>query len=275
MYASGAAIGNGQIIVLILPVLLAALLQIQRADYSWKTEFAACCLFLFALVKPSLTAPFFWIILLIPGRLRTALFIVAGYAGLSFFSSSYQEQSLFSLVRGWLSTSSESMAGHAKNFSQSNLHSWFAAQAIEQWAPAVSLMILLLLGIWISLNRKADPWLIISAAAIVSRIWTYHAWYDDLLIAPAMIALFRIANSKGIDRNLQSTLRISLFVCILFMIAPGGLYLFPSPWKELYVAGQVFIWLSLLAFLMFFVYRDKKTSSICWQSGNKKFDFSR
>lgn len=260
MYASGAAIGNGQLIVLVLPVLVASLLLMQRADYSWKTEFAACCLFLFALVKPTMTAPFFWIILFIPGRLRAALMIVAGYAGLSFFSALFQEQNLFSLVPGWISTSSEILSGQAKSFSQSNLHSWFAAQGIEQWAPVVSLMILILLGIWISLNRKADPWLIISAAAIVSRIWTYHAWYDDLLIAPAMIGLFRISKSTGISSKQQSALQISLFVCILFMIAPGGLYLFPSPWKELYVAGQVFIWISLLVFLIWFIKIEKNRS---------------
>ncbi len=258
MYATGAAIGNGQLIVLILPALITSLLLMQRTDYSWKTELAACFLFLIALVKPSMTAPFFWIVLFIPGRLRTALMIIAGYAGISFFSASFQGKSLFALLPEWLSSSSQIMAGHAKYFSQSNIHSWFAAQGIEQWAPPVSIVILLLLGIWISLNRKADPWLIISAVAIVSRIWTYHAWYDDLLIAPAMIALFRIAKSNGISSNLQSALRISLFVTILFMTAPGGLYLLPSPWKELYIAGQVFIWLSLLSFLIFFIHRDKK-----------------
>ena len=247
-----------QLIVLILPALITSLLLMQRTDYSWKTELAACFLFLIALVKPSMTAPFFWIVLFIPGRLRTALMIIAGYAGISFFSASFQGKSLFALLPEWLSSSSQIMAGHAKYFSQSNIHSWFAAQGIEQWAPPVSIVILVLLGIWVSLNRKADPWLIISAVAIISRIWTYHAWYDDLLIAPAMIALFRIAKSNGLSSNLQSALRISLFIIILFMTAPGGLYLLPSPLKELYVAGQVFIWLSLLIFLIYFIHRDKK-----------------
>ena len=183
MYATGAAIGNGQLIVFILPALLTALLLMQRADYTWKTEFAACCLFLFALIKPSMTAPFCWIVLFIPGRIRTVFMVIAGYAGLSLLAASFQEQGLFALVPGWLANSSEIMSGLAKYFSQSNIHSWFAALGIEQWAPPVSLMILALLGIWIRMNRKADPWLIISFVAIIARLWTYHAWYDDLLIA--------------------------------------------------------------------------------------------
>ncbi len=261
MYATGAAIGNGQLIVFILPALLTALLLMQRADYTWKTELAACCLFLFALVKPSITAPFFWIVLFLPGRIRTALMVIAGYAGLSLLAASFQEQGFFALVRGWMAGSSEALSGHVKYFSQSNIHSWFAAQGIEQWAPPVSLMILVLLGIWIRMNRKADPWLVISFVAIIARLWTYHAWYDDLLIAPSLIALFRIAKSTGTTSNLQSALRIFLFVAILFMTAPGGLYLLPSPWKELYIAGQVFIWLALLVFLIIFIHRGKKAVS--------------
>ncbi len=260
MYATGAAIGNGQLIVFLLPALLTALLLMQRAEYSWKSEFAARCLFLFTLVKPSLTAPFCWIVLFRPGRIRTVFIIIAGYAGLSLFAASFQEQGFVALAQGWLTSSSIILSGPAKDFSQSNIHSWFSAQEIDQWASPVSLAVLALLGIWIRMHRNADPWLLISVVAIVSRIWTYHGWYDDLLIAPAMIALFRIAKSKNTGSKLQASLRISLFITILFMTAPGGLYLFPSPWKELYIAVQVFIWLSLLVFLIFFIHRDQKTS---------------
>lgn len=259
MYASGASIGNGQVIVLFLPALLTSLLLMQRENYSWKIELAAVCLFLFALGKPSLTAPFFWIVVFLPGRLRTVSLIVAGYAGLSFFASSFQDQNLLSLLQGWLSSSHEILSGPAKDFSQSNLHSWFSVLGIEQWVPPVSLIILILLGIWIRVNRAADPWLVISVAAIIARLWTYHAWYDDLLIAPSMIALFRIMKSASLMGLWKPALWIYLHITMLFMIAPGGLYLLPSPWKEFYLAVQVVIWISLLGFLAWSVHEDKKS----------------
>ncbi|MFH1964258.1 MAG: hypothetical protein ABIJ42_01825 [Acidobacteriota bacterium] len=270
MYATGAAIGNGQLIVFILPALLTALLLMQRADYTWKTELAACCLFLFALVKPSMTAPFFWIVLFLPGRIRTAFMLIIGYAGLSLLAASFQEQGFFALVPGWLASSSEAMSGHAKYFSQSNIHSWFAAQGIEQWAPPLSLMILALLGIWIKLNKTADPWLVISVTAIVARLWTYHAWYDDLLIAPSIIALFRITKSNNLTGYWKEALRISPFITMLFMIAPGGLYLLPSPWKELYTGGQTVIWLAILTFLCWYIHREKRQAKTGFRSSAER-----
>lgn len=261
MYATGAAIGNGQFIVHILPALIYALLLLQREDYSWKTELAACLLFLLALVKPSATAPFFWIVLFVPGRLKAALVIVTGYAGLTLFAGSFQNQTLFSLMLDWLASSREILSGPATYFSQSNIHSWFLTLGIEEWTSPASLLILALLGIWIRLNKKADPWLIISVTAIVARLWTYHAWYDDLLIAPSMIALFRIAKSNNLTGYWQQALRISLYITIPFMVAPGGLYLLPSPWKELYTAGQTVIWLSLLSFLVWFIHKKKQQAT--------------
>jgi len=258
MYASGAATGNGQLIVLMLPVLLTALLLLQHKQDSWKTELAACFLFLLALVKPTTAAPFFWIVLFIPGRLRAAVLVVTGYVGLTLFAGSFQSQSLFSLITGWLDTGREIFANDATYFSQSNIHSWLVSINLEEWITPLSLLILALLGIWTKLNKTADPWLIISVTGIVARLWTYHAWYDDLLIAPSIIALFRLAKTCNFIGYGKEILRVSPFITVLFMIAPGGLYLFPSPWKELYTAGQTVIWLSILTFLIWFIHREKQ-----------------
>jgi Glycosyltransferase family 87 len=257
MYASGAATGNGQLIVLMLPVLLTALLLLHPKQYSWKTELTACFLFLLALVKPTTAAPFFWIVLFIPGRLRAAFLVVTGYVGLTLFAGSFQNQSLFSLITGWLDTGREIFANDATYFSQSNIHSWLVSINLEEWITPLSLLILALLGIWIKLNKTADPWLIISVTAIIARLWTYHAWYDDLLIAPSIIALFRLAKTSNFKGYGKEILRVSPFITVLFMIAPGGLYLFPSPWKELYTAGQTVIWISILTFLTWFIHREK------------------
>jgi hypothetical protein len=39
-------------------------------------------------------------------------------------------------------------------------------------------------------------WLLLGVTALVARFWTYHRWYDDLLILLPMIALFRIAQQR-------------------------------------------------------------------------------
>ena len=33
-------------------------------------------------------------------------------------------------------------------------------------------------------------------------------------------------------------------------LAPGGLYLLPAPWKQLYVVAQVVLWLTACVFLL-------------------------
>ncbi|MGH7960477.1 MAG: glycosyltransferase 87 family protein, partial [Candidatus Binatia bacterium] len=75
MYATGATIGNGQVIVHLLPLLVAGLLMLDDTQCAWREDVIAAVLILLALVKPSISAPFFWIVLFVPGRLRPALLV--------------------------------------------------------------------------------------------------------------------------------------------------------------------------------------------------------
>jgi len=67
-YGAGATIGNGQLIVHLMPALLSGLLLLREDKAKWKNDLAAACLLLFAFVKPSVAAPFFWIVLFVPGE---------------------------------------------------------------------------------------------------------------------------------------------------------------------------------------------------------------
>ena len=81
MYATGATVGNGQLIVHVLPLLLTGILfQWRRAD-DWARDTLAAALIVVALARPSVAAPFFWVVLFFPGRLRVPLLAAAAYRG--------------------------------------------------------------------------------------------------------------------------------------------------------------------------------------------------
>jgi hypothetical protein len=61
LWSTGHSIGQGQLVVLVLPAILTGVgWALQRG--CWGYQVAVALLVLFALVKPSLTAPFFWIL---------------------------------------------------------------------------------------------------------------------------------------------------------------------------------------------------------------------
>src|SRR3972149_8017456 len=107
MNATGCTIGNVQLTVYIIPALLAGLLLLQKGKQNWSKDILASAFMLSALVKPSITVPFFWIVLFVSGRLRPAFLITLGYIGLTLFAVSFQEPGLLSLLRGWLFRASE------------------------------------------------------------------------------------------------------------------------------------------------------------------------
>lgn len=250
IYSSGATIGNGQLMLLILPALLASLLLLEKDQASLRTDLSAAALFIFALVKPSVSAPFFWIVLFFPRRLRPAILVIAGYLGLSLLSAAFQEQNLPSLILAWLSNSREILSQDAAEFSHANLHIWMSWFGLGKGTAFSSLAVLALLGLWVRIYRDADPWLLLSVAGIAARLWTYHNWYDDLLILPSVIALVRIMNSRDLSPRKHNLLLLFLYAALVFMLAPGGLYLLPSPWREIYTSSQLLIWIGLLVFLV-------------------------
>jgi hypothetical protein len=131
-----------------------------------------------------------------------------------------------------------------------NQHSWLETIKLEGLEGPASLLVFMILGIWIYRYRRADIWILISVTALVARFWTYHMWYDDLLILLPMIALFRIANQLAPAAASGLLAGPLLAITILTTLAPGGLYLLPMPWKELYVALQTITWVAVLLFLL-------------------------
>jgi hypothetical protein len=250
MYATGAAIGNGQLIDHLLPVLIAGILLLQQKQAGWRMDLLNATLLLGAFVKPNITVPFFWIILFIPNRLRPALLVLIGYGVLTLLGSSFQEAGLLSLIHGWVKQITSLLlsvkGGHT------NLHSWLFSLGLKEWNLPASAIVLGLLGLWTYRHRKKELWLLLGVTAIVARLWTYHLWYDDFLMILPMVTLFRIAKRgtpSPTDRR-DVFAGILLFIMILANLAPGGRYLLPPPWKNYYITGQVLVWIVTLTFLI-------------------------
>jgi hypothetical protein len=91
MNAVGITLGNGQLIVHMLPPLIVALLLLRRPDGRWHTDVACAVLLLFLLVKPTLSLPFAWAAVMTTRRVRPIALTVVGYALLTLFAASFQE----------------------------------------------------------------------------------------------------------------------------------------------------------------------------------------
>jgi hypothetical protein len=246
-YATGAAIGNGQLIVHLLPMLVAGLLLLRRHEPNWHSDLLVGLVILFTLVKPSISAPFFWIVLFAANSLRPAWVAALGYIALTGFALSFQHADLAALFGDWHARSSV-VALTPGQGNVSNLHIWLSTLGLKQWILPASLLMLMILGVWIYQHRRVEIWLLLGVTAYVARFWTYHRWYDDLVILLPMIALFRLTKQcprPGADILAGALLALT----ILAMLAPGGLFLFPPPWNMHYVAAQVVIWLMGLIFL--------------------------
>ena len=212
---------------------------------------------LFCLIKPSVSAPFFWIVLFTPGRLRPALLVCAGYVALTLFAASFQDASAFGLIQQWLGRATSISFGGSQSWSSWDLHVLMGALGLKELITPASLLVLCGLGLWVYLHRRVDPWILIGVTGIVARLWTYHGWYDDLLILLPTIALFRwIKQREEFDRY-TVVAGVLLGTTLAVTIAPGGMYLLPEPFKGLYIGLQTLVWIADLAFLLYVARHDR------------------
>jgi len=253
MYATSTTIGNGQLIVHMLPALVAGLLLFHRRPCGWREDLLGAVLVLVTLVKPTISVPFFWIVLFVPGRLRPTLFLVLGYVALTVFAAGFQEAGVLSLLQDWLARGSEwaVVGGYA------NLHSWLAALGLDEWILPSSLLALVALGLWTHRHRHGDLWLLLGVAALVARFWTYHRLYDDLLILLPMIALFRIAKRGSSASGGDVGAGVLLAVAWAAALAPASPLNSPTTLGLLFRAGQTIIWITMLIFLLDHARREK------------------
>jgi len=304
-YATGAALGNGQLVVFVLPLVLNAVLLLTRPSLTpWET-WRGALLMLGALVQPTIAAPFFWLVMFVAPRIKPAALVVAMYLGLTAFAVPFQigatipakpvgkapgaakvlapvpkpiptptvarapgevpppdalkTDGSVQILNTWSARATHGAYHGSLKGGYASVHDLLAAVGLARWNWPASLAILLLLGAWIFRNRQADLWLLLAVTAIVARIWTYHRWYDDLLLIVPLITMFRMTKLPRYSPQTK-TLAAGLFFWIwLFLLAPGVLYTVRSP--DILLGIQVTGWIAGLVFLAYQVHRERQLPS--------------
>jgi hypothetical protein len=186
-------------------------------------------------VKPSLSAPFFWIALVLPIGLRPVLVASGGYLGLTLVAASFQGDDLTSLIAAWLARGSAAAVGNP--WSHTNAHEWLGVLGLGRWTLVASGTLLVALGVWTYQHRRVDIWLLLGVAALTARFWTCHLLYDDLLFLLPVIALFRLANPGPTAGGSDLVAGGLLALTSLAMLAPGRILFVAPPWRWLSQAG--------------------------------------
>jgi len=138
-----------------------------------------------------------------------------------------------------------------------NLHSALGYLGHADVITSATLLVLGLLGLWVFVHRKRSIWILMAVVAIVARFYTYHGWYDDVLLLLPLIALARIAKDHIAYGKRTNALAVFLLVSMsASLLAPGGSYLFPYPWNNIYLITQSALWLFVLVFLAVAAHRS-------------------
>ena len=245
VYPARAVMVNGQLALHLLPPLLTGLLLLTRRPPSWGRDHGSAALLVVALTKPSLTAPFMWIVLTARGALRPMALVVLGYAALTALATVFQPMSPVALL-GQFAGGAVHDAVRVSPKSHANLHSWIDVLGLGRGYTVASLAALLALGWWTwSRGPGADPWVRLGIAALVARFWTFHYRYDDLLVLVSVVALMRIVNRAPLDRG--AAVMLALLTATLLM--PARLFFPPAPWQAV-EAVQTVVWLAALGYLV-------------------------
>lgn len=257
LYATGAAMGNGQLVVFVLPLAISALLMLTRPSLPGRDLWLGSLLMLVALVQPTIAAPFFWIVMFCAPRMRAAMIVVAGYIVLTVVALSFQKNAMagagaagdpIGLMQVWTQRAQSGSAYGSITGGYGTVHDVLAEFGLRKWNWPASILLLLLVGAWILRQRRSEIWVLMGVAAIVARVWTYHRWYDDLLLIVPLISLFRLSRLMTLGRT-PRRIAAGIFVWVwAFLLAPGVLYTVPSP--QVLVAIQIAGWMAALVFLV-------------------------
>jgi hypothetical protein len=258
MYATGFSIGHGQLTIYTILGLVTGLTMLSSGSRSWQFDLLAALFLVIALVKPSLSVPFFWLVLFRPATLRPAVLVIAVYLALTVIAVGFQDFDFSGLAQAWLARSIEGATREAAGGGYGNLHSWLAAFGLEKWNALASLLLLLLLGFWTYRYRHAELWLLLGVTAVVSRLWVYHRSYDDVLVVFPMIALYRIAKCDRSNKRYALVAGMILGVSVMTMFVPALVFSVPA-WKSVLKNSQTLLPMMMLMFLLFSAWREKQT----------------
>lgn len=251
MNATGVVIGNGQLTIAVMMLLVISLRLSNKPKGSAMHQLAAGSMFFLALAKPSLAIPFFWILLFSSTSLISGFTAAILYSITTLFAAQFQEANLPNLIAGWLDRAFQIDFGYA------NLHAWLQSIDMKHFLLPLQIVVLSLLGIWVYRYRRIPQLLLLGVAGLVSRFWTYHAVYDDLIVLFAILALFRYAQSVQEHLKHAFLLEWLAVINVLALLLPARMRYWPQPFEFLFKGGHVLIWIVDLIVLLFLARMEK------------------
>lgn len=250
MYPAGQTIGNGQVGIGVVALLLYAMLVLRGPRRGLGSDLVVGLCLLLTLVKPTVSIPFLLVAFLAGRGKRPVLIAVASYALLTLLAAAYQPAGLTALIHQWLNVSSAQGASHGPIY-YANVSAWLGAVGLKHLSFPASAAILAAFAYWTWRNRRVDLWLLLGVAGYVSRFWTYHQSYDDIVMLLPMVALIRVATWHGNDRGRRVAAALLLAATVAVMLVPSGLYFFPgSALKVSFTTLETVLWLAGLGFLL-------------------------
>lgn len=240
MNAVAVTVGNGQLVIHLLPPMLAALLLLRDRPEQWTRDLAVAGLAVVALTKPTLTLPFLWVAVLSARTIRPLLLTGALYAGATLVSSAFQQEGPVELIPDWIRQSGR----YVGEGGYGDVQTVFHALGFDAGMDVAPVILLAALGLWTWKYRHADFWILVGVAALVARFWTYHRNYDDVLILLPLMALLRLAAGHGREQGPDPTATVLCAVGVVSMLEIAGRSL-----HVLYAWGHVGLWLAMLGYL--------------------------
>ena len=251
MNATGLAVGNGQLILHLLPASLAGVLIVRQGRGGWGEDLLVALLLLITMVKPTDAVPFFWLALFFGERLRPLVLLGIGYLAITLLGAWLQPVPLGSLLADWLVN-----CARVSERGCANLHTWLSALGLSRWYLPASFSVLLALGAWSYRYRNADPWILLGVTAAVTRIWTHHLAYDDVLMVVPMLALFRIVQRGPYTDGADVLAALLLAPIVVVMLTPETVRHLRAPWPFLFSLEHVAVWIPMVIFLVDRARRD-------------------
>lgn len=245
MNGTGVAVGNGQLGLHTLFALLVVFFALAPGPHALGRDLVAVAFFILALVKPSISVPFGWLVLFWPRGGQRIFLVAVGYIALTVCAASFQTVPLDLLLRDELARGAKMVS----TYGYANLDVWLTNLGLGEWSLYASGLALAGLGAWIYVYRHTDRWILVGVSALVARLWMYHWSYDNVLVVLPMIALFRIAKRDwdGIWGTLAGTLLAINIGAMLFL---ASWEFGAPPWSWIFVWGHSLVWTADLIFLM-------------------------
>ncbi len=214
-------------------------------------------LFALSLVKPTLTAPWFWL-LAIAGAPLSAVVAASLYVAATLAALASQPEPGVRLLATWMENAQLHMGRGYGSVADAAV--WLGWSSL---ALPLGLLVLALFALWSWRFRRADPWLLLGVGAVVARVFTYHYYVDDLLALAPMVALLRLASGAlPAPAPLRRTAAFVLAAAIAAELLPTRLFDDFGPAVAVAVeAVHVVEWLAMAAVLAWAAHRGSAITS--------------